>query len=71
MNKSDRWWAATARKHSIMDARFGRPWVCACAPCRQARRNKSLIHRTAPLWWLDDRYRSEAGLLAPHIRHPR
>jgi hypothetical protein len=69
--KPARWWMPTARKHSIADARFGRPWACACAPCRQARHYGYLRHRMSPRWWLDPRYRDEAGLLAPRIRGTR
>ena len=31
------WWYASAVKHSAGDEACGRPWQCACGPCRVAR----------------------------------
>ena len=31
------WWYPAAVKHSLADEDCGRPWQCACGPCRTAR----------------------------------
>ena len=31
------WWYATACQHAEADDNCGRPWQCACGPCRAAR----------------------------------
>lgn len=31
------WWYGAAVKHSSADEDCGRPWQCACGPCRAAR----------------------------------
>jgi hypothetical protein len=54
--KPARWWLPAAQKHSIADAHCGRPWVCGCASCLQARHNGYLRHRMTPRWWLDPRW---------------
>lgn len=36
--RDDAW--ATAKEHAAADARCGRPWVCACGPCRTVRDQK-------------------------------
>jgi hypothetical protein len=61
--KPARWWMPAAQQHSIADARCGRPWVCGCAACLQARHYGYLRHRKTPRWWLDPRWAEDAALV--------
>lgn len=42
MSREIEWWYAAASRHSAADEECGRPWQCACGPCRFARKETGM-----------------------------
>lgn len=45
--KAADWYLDAALEHMLADKRCGRPWVCACGPCRVARKESPRAVLTA------------------------